>query len=339
MATTPTTSVLALGDITLQSGQMLPNAQLTYVTYGHLSPARDNAILLLTYYTGTHHSYAPLIRPGRALDPDRYFIIIINLFGNGISSSPSNTPAPQGGGYFPKITLYDNVQCQHHLITAHLGIEKLALVTGWSMGAMQAFHWGALYPTQVERLLPYCGAARIAPHNWVFLEGVKAALTADPVWNGGHYTQPPKAGLKAFGRVYAGWAYSQAFFREGLYRQLGFDSIEDLLTFWETDHLMWDANDLLAMLWAWQHGDISANDLYRGNFAQALGAIQAQTIVMPAATDLYFTPADSAIEVSHMPNAELRVIPTDWGHCAGGPGRNPTDTAFIEAALRELLAR
>jgi homoserine O-acetyltransferase len=333
-----------LGDVELQSGVILPEAQITYVTYGHLNSARDNAILLLTYYTGTHHSYAPIIGPGRALDPEKYFIVIPNMFGNGESSSPSNTPSPFGGGYFPGITgpgitIYDNVHCQHRLLTEGLGIERLALVTGWSMGGIQAFHWAALYPAMVERLLPYCGSARISPHNWVFLEGVKAALMADPTWQGGHYTLPPSAGLKAFGRVYAGWAYSQTFFRDGLYRQLGYATPAELLAGWEADHLAWDANDLLAMLWTWQQADVSQHPAFQGNFSRAMEAITARAVVMPCVTDLYFPVADSSEEVRLMPNAQLRVIYSEWGHCAGGPGRNPEDTTFLENAMKTLLAQ
>ncbi|MGB3492737.1 MAG: alpha/beta fold hydrolase [Elainellaceae cyanobacterium] len=330
-------SLYCLGDIILQSGKTLSNAQLAYATFGTLNSRKDNAILLLTYYTGTHNSYLPMIGPGRALDPDLYFIIIINMFGNGVSSSPSNALPPHNGGHFPHITLYDNVKCQHRLITEQFGIDTLALVAGWSMGAQQTFHWAALYPDQVKNIVPWCGSAKTSIHNGVFLEGVNAALTADATWQNGFYTHPPKRGLKAFGRVYAGWAYSQTFFRERLYTRLGFDSAEALLLDWERDHLTWDANDLLAMLWSWQQADISANEQYQGDFRAALGRIKARAIVMPAATDLYFTPEDSAFEVEHMPNAELRVIPTVWGHCAGGPGRNPEDIARIEGAIAELL--
>ncbi|MGJ3251562.1 MAG: alpha/beta fold hydrolase [Elainellaceae cyanobacterium] len=327
-----------LGDIQLQSGDRLPNAQLSYVTFGTLNADRSNIILIPTYYTGTHRSYHSLIQPGRAFDPDKYFIIVVNMFGNGISSSPSNTPAPHGGGNFPTITLYDNVIYQHQLLSDVFGIDHIALVAGWSMGAQQTFHWAAIYPDQVKRIVPWCGSAKTSVHNWVFLEGVKAALTTDAQYQDGHYQIPPTQGLKAFGRVYAGWAYSQAFFRDGLYQQLGFDSAEALLRFWEEDHLTWDANDLLAMLWSWQHADISDNPLYKGDFQAALQSIRARAIVMPAETDLYFPPEDSEIEVMHMPNAELRVIPSKWGHCAGGPDRNPVDTAFVEAAIKNVLS-
>ncbi|MGJ3249165.1 MAG: alpha/beta fold hydrolase [Elainellaceae cyanobacterium] len=327
-----------LGDIQLQSGDRLPNAQLSYITFGTLNADRSNVVLIPTYYTGTHRSYIPLIQPGRALDPDKYFIIVVNMFGNGVSSSPSNTPAPHGGGNFPTITLYDNVIYQHQLLSDVFGIHHISLVAGWSMGAQQTFHWAAIYPDQVERIVPWCGSAKTSVHNWVFLEGVKAALTTDAQYQDGHYQTAPTQGLKAFGRVYAGWAYSQAFFRDGLYQQLGFDSAEALLRFWEDDHLTWDANDLLAMLWSWQHADISDNPLYKGDFQAALQSIRARAIVMPAATDLYFPPEDSEIEVTHMPNAELRVIPSNWGHCAGGPDRNPVDTAFVEAAIKDVLS-
>jgi homoserine O-acetyltransferase len=120
---------------------------------------------------------------------------------------------------------------------------------------------------------------------------------------------------------------------------MGYASLEDFLVgFWEGIFLPRDANNLLAMLWTWQNGDISNNELFKGDFPKALGAIKARAIVMPASTDLYFPPEDNAIEVSHMPNAELRIVETVWGHFAGGPGTSPADIKVLDAALRELLA-
>jgi homoserine O-acetyltransferase len=209
---------------------------------------------------------------------------------------------------------------------------------GWSMGAQQTNQWGCLYPEMVERIAPFCGSARTAPHNIVFLEGVKAALTSDAAWNGGWYTTPPTRGLRAVGRVYAGWGLSQPFYRQELWRELGFSSLEDFLVgYWEGFFLKKDANNLLAMLWSWQHGDISANPVFGGDFKKALGAIRARAIVMPAERDLYFPAADNEWEVAQMPNAEYRPIPGVWGHFAGG-GSSPVDTRFIDDALRELLA-
>lgn len=325
-----------LGDLTLQSGQVLRDARLAYVTYGTLNTAGDNAVLLPTFYTGTHLRNEPLFGPGRAIDPARHFVVSINLFGNGYSSSPSNAHLSQGGPRFPCVTLYDNVASQHRLLTS-LGVRRIALILGWSMAAMQAYQWAAQYPDMVEAILPYCGAARCSPINYAFLDGPKSALQADAAWNDGNYTEPPEKGLRAFGRVYVGWAYSHAFFRDGLYRQLGFPTMEDFVLDWEEDHLKWDANDLLAKIWTWQHGDISDNPIYRGDFKRALQSILATAIVLPCRTDRYFVPDDNVDEVATMQRAELRVFESPWGHCVGSPGRVPEFQRALDEAAAELL--
>ena len=329
-----------LGDVNLQSGETLIDARLVYRTLGTLNAARDNVIVMPSYYTGSDTDNAKMIAPGRALDPDRYFIVLPNMFGNGVSSSPSNAAAACRGADFPAVSVYDNISCQHRLLTELWDIQQVRLVCGWSMGAQQTFEWGAHYPEMVKAILPWCGSAKTSAHNYVFLDGVKAALKADSVFADGRYTEQPVDGLKAFGRVYAGWAYSQTFYREATYRHLGFDTVEALLVDWENDHLTWDANDLLAMLRTWQHADISANETYNGNFREALGAISARAIVMPGKTDLYFPPQDSYFEVEHMPDAECRVIPSDWGHLAGSTvkERDPPSTKMIETAICELLS-
>jgi len=331
--------ILYLGDVPLQSGKTLYDTRLAFKTYGELNAASDNCIVFPTHYTGTHWSNEGLIGPGRALDPGKYFIVVPNLFGNGLSSSPSNTPSPHGGSRFPRVTIYDNVLCQHRLVMEYLAVRRVALVTGWSVGALQAYQWATLFPDQVERLLPFCGSARCWPMNYVFLEGVKAALLADASYCKGCYQRPPEAGLRAFGHAYAGWAYSPAFFRDALYTKLGFASLEDFLLFWEQDHLEWDANDLLAKLWTWQHADPSANPVYSGDFRRALASIKARTIVMPCDTDRYFTLEENEIEARLIPAAELHPLRSPFGHCAGAPGRFRDETAFLERALRDLLAR
>ncbi len=332
--------IFELGDVVLQSGQTIRGAKLAYKTYGKLNDAKDNVIVYPCWYSGTHLDNEWLIGPGKALDPETYFIVVPNMFGNGLSSSPSNTPTPYNGPRFPKVTAYDNVVQQHRLVTEVFGIERIKLVTGWSMGALQTFHWGAIFPGMVERILPFQGSAKCSRHNFVFLEGVKAALQADAAFADGFYTAQPQRGLRAAARVYAGWGFSQTFYRvEADLKAMGYASLEDFLVgFWEGWLLSKDANNLLAMLWTWQNGDISNNPLYGGDFETALASIKAKAIVMPASTDLYFPPEDSAIEVAHMPNAELRTVETYWGHFAGGPGTSPDDIAILDAALKELLA-
>ncbi len=329
--------VYSLGEVELQSGQTLTEAKLAYQVYGSLNAAKDNVVVMPTFYTGTHYRNEGFFGAGRAIDPAKHFIVSINLFGNGLSSSPSNAAPAQAGADFPAITFYDNIRCQHQLLTAHLGVSRIALVTGWSMAGCQSFHWASQYPDMVEAILPFCGSARTSPHNWVFLEGVKAALTADSEFNQGRYSHPPVKGLKAFGRVYAGWAYSQTFYRDGLYKQLGFDSPEALLMDWENDHLNWDANDLLAKLSTWQSGDISANDRYQGDFIAALQGIKAKTIIITGSDDLYFPPEDNAIEADHIQNGEHRVYQSPWGHCVASPGNDPGFAQYLDLAINQLL--
>ena len=144
-------------------------------------------------------------------------------------------------------------------------------------------------------------------------------------------------GLGAFGRVYAGWAYSQAFFRDQEYRALGYTSPAALLDAWARDHEACDANDLLCMLDSWQRADISDNPQYGRELARALRAISARSILMPVDTDLYFHPDDNRVELPHLTHGELRVLESSWGHIAGGPGRNPRVSDQIDQAIRELL--
>ena len=218
--------VFELGEVTLQSGVTLPDARLAYKTHGSLDAGGDNAIVMPTFYTGTHARNEGYLRAVPALDPSRWFIVSVNMFGNGLSSSPSNTAPPFDGPRFPAVTLHDNVACQHRLLTEALGVKRIALVVGWSMAGCQSYQWGAQFPEMVDAILPFCASARTSPHNKVFLEGVKAALMADAAFAGGDYASPPEAGLKAFGRVYAGWAYSQTFYRERLHREIGFETWE-----------------------------------------------------------------------------------------------------------------
>jgi len=320
---------------TCQQGVTL-DLRIDYRTYGKLSAAGDNAVLVPTFYGGRHAETEYLFGPGRAIDTNRYFVIVPNMFGNGLSSSPSNTAAPWGRGAFPLLTLYDNVVCQHRLVTEHLGLRRLRLVAGFSMGAQQTFQWGALHADMVDAIVPICGSARTSDHNQVFVASAVGALTLDPAFHDGWYEAPPLRGLLAFGHVYSAWLFSQDFFRERLYTRLGLASREDVVRFTQNYFLANDANDLIAMARTWMAGDISANPRFGGDFAAALAAIRCRAIVMPGDTDLYFRVADNAAEVAGMPRAELRPIASGWGHGAGF-GIDPDDTAFIDRALAEAL--
>src|SRR5579872_4912528 len=186
-----------VSDFVPQKGGVLLKAQLAYRTLGALNARKDNAVLVPSWYTGTDtDTELFMVGRDRALNPEKYFIILTNLLGNGRSSSPSNTPAPFDGGRFPNITVHDNVRLQQMLITQRLGIERLRLVTGWSMGAGQTFQWAAQYPDMVEAAAPIAGSARTASFNKVFLLSLRRALELDPAFDDGFYDRPPIRGLQ-----------------------------------------------------------------------------------------------------------------------------------------------
>ncbi len=233
-----------LGDFQLQCGDTLPGAWIAYKTFGD---PKSPAVLYPTWYSGSISDNEWLIGEDKTLNPAKYFIIITALFGNGQSISPSNSKiAP-----FPKIAFYDNVRAQHELLTKKLGITHLRAVTGWSMGAGQTFQWATQYPDFMDAAIPFCGSARTSLHNQVFLEGVKSALlaakresSAGPkegrVETAGKEVrswteEERKVGLKAFGRGYAGWGFSQAFYRHRLHEKFyAAKDLEDFMVkFWE----------------------------------------------------------------------------------------------------------
>lgn len=331
--------IFDLGDVTLQGGATLRDAKLAYKTFGELNADKSNAVVYPTWYSGRHWDNEWLIGDGMALDPAKYFIIVPNMLGNGLSSSPSNTPPPYDKARFPNVTFYDQVQQQHKLVTEKFGIETLALVTGWSMGAGQTYQWAVSFPDTVQRACPFCGSSKTSEHNIVFLEGVKSALTADDAFKGGWYDEKPVKGLRAAARVYAGWGFSQAFYWDQVYKEMGYSDLEDfLVAFWEGFFLdRRDPNNLLTMLWTWQKGDIGKTPGFDGDHVAALKSIKAKTVSLPAEKDLYFPPEDEEYASQHIPNGEFKVIPGVWGHFAGG-GANPVDIKFIDGVLKELLA-
>jgi homoserine O-acetyltransferase len=326
------------GNVTLQSGTVFPAMKLAYKTYGTLNSAKDNVILYPTSFSAQHFDTEWLIGPDGVLDPTRYFIIIPNLFGNGLSSSPSNS----GNGPFPQLTYHDAIAVQHRLLTERFGITKVALVYGWSMGGMQTYHWASLHPEMVERAAVVCGSARCAPYNYVFLESVKTALAGDPAFRDGRFVEKPVAGYRAMGRVYAGWAMSHGFYRDEMWREAGFTSLEDyLIRAWDAAFARRDANDLLAQVGIWQRGDISRCAAFGGDFDRGLAAIKAHMLLMPGATDRYFDVRDNEDELGKLVNAKsavLHPIPSLHGHRAGNPVNNPRDQAFLKAEIAALLS-
>lgn len=327
-----------LGDLPVQHGGVIRDARIVWRSHGTLNAARDNVILYPCSYAAQHPGMEFLIGPDGILDPTRWFIVIPNMFSNGLSSGAAETP-----DYPAVVSGWDLIQSQRRMLAELWGITRLAAVYGFSMGAQQAYHWAALCPEMVQRAFVLCGSARTAVHNRVFLSGLLRTLEAAPEHlGGGRFSAEPRASLRAFGHIYAGWALSQDFYRAGLYQSvLGAPDLETYLrTEWEAPYDGRRAANLYAQIITWLHGDISANPLYDNDLERALGAIQARMLLLPSETDLYFRVADNAAELPHLKHAELRPIPSIWGHRAGNPNPAllPAEFAFVRDAVRGWMA-
>jgi homoserine O-acetyltransferase len=327
-----------LGDFELESGITLPDAKLTYKTHGRLNHAKDNVILFPHMWSGTPKAMEIFIGDDRPLDPREYFIILPGQFANGFSSSPTNTPPPFNDGAFPNVTIGDDVRAQHRMLTERYGIDRLALVLGWSMGAQQTYEWAVRYPDMVQRALPIAGTAKTTPHDYIFVRAHEDTIKSDPAWNNGFYTEPHAVhvGLRRHAQIWSVMGLCQRFYKEEAWREVGFTSLEDFLhRFWEAYFLPMDPNNLIWMGWKWRHGDVMR---YTGSdLAAALGRITARTLVVAFSHDMFFPPEDCEAEQRLIPNSAFRVVESLWAHftmfC-----NTESDREQIDACIRDLLA-
>jgi homoserine O-acetyltransferase len=322
-----------------ESGTVLPQAHIVYGTYGQLNAAGDNAVLLPSHYMADMHGYGFVIGPGKVLDPKKLFLITSELFGNGRSSSPSNTPEPFHGPRFPVTSIRDNVDAVHRLLTEQLHVRHLRAVIGFSMGAQQAFQWAVSYPDFMDRIVATSGTAKTYGHGIVRLEGQIAALTADAAFKGGDYTDQPQKGIQAFAIVWAGWLFSQEWWRQELWRSdtsMGgsFDEVVERL---RTDFIPGaDANNLILQMRTWEKHDVGNTPPFHGDVQAALRSIKVPVLYMPSQTDLYFPVTDARYEAAFIPRCELVPIPSLWGHPAGA-GASPADGKFLNEHIARFL--
>ena len=332
--------VFVIDNFKTESGVTLPKARIVYGTYGRLNAARDNAILLPSHYMANHHGYDWLIGGDRALDPDKWFLVMTEMFGNGQTSSPSNTPEPFHGPRFPITTIRDNVEAVHRLLTEELKVTHVRAIIGFSMGAEQACQWAVSHPEVAERLVATAGTARAWPHGIVRLESQIAALTADPAFNNGDYTAEPRRGIEAFGMVWLPWLYSQEWWRQELWKTNapGRTLEQELENRRKTFFANADANDLILQVRAWQRHDVGTTPGFGGDTARALRAITVPVLYMPSETDLYFPVSDAKYEAQFISKVTLTPIPSLWGHPAGAGG-NPQDREFLNQKIAAFLGQ
>jgi homoserine O-acetyltransferase len=326
-----------LGRFVLDSGHTLPEATLAYRTFGRLNAAKDNAVLVPHMYSGTSASMQPLVGEGRPLDPGRFFIILPDQLGSGLSSSPSNTPAPYDRGNFPAVSIADDVRAQHRLVTEQFGIESLHTVLGWSMGGQQTYEWTVRHPDLVRRAAVFAATARTPAHNKVFIDLHTELLRSDPAFAGGFYADPGdvRLGLARHAKAFTLMATTPRFFREEAWRQFGFASVDDYAEGFVRGYFApMDPNNLLCQAAKWRAADVSRQT--GGDLAAALGRITARFFAFAFSGDEFFPAEDVEADVALIGGARFRVLDGPTGHFTMY-GLLPGDVAAVDDALAEVL--
>ncbi|EEU35681.1 uncharacterized protein NECHADRAFT_54365 [Fusarium vanettenii 77-13-4] len=312
-------------DFAFEDGTRLASTQLAYLD---LNPEAHKTALIITCFRGRLQS--TLNFSNGALQSHR--IIVVALFGNGESSSPSNTR-----GFPGSVDYRDCVRAQRDLLR-HLGIQFLDVVLGFSMGGQCTYYWTMMHPEFLANAIVICSSARTSRHNHQFLEGPKAALmnSCDYADKTRSPNSPPLRGLGAFGKAYSAWLTSAEWFEHEEYKSMGYETQEA----WDssmavTSYYSWGPDDLLAQLSMWQRGDITVLS-GSSSLQAALAQIKARVLLMPCHTDQYFRWEASQKESSWIQDATLNVIPSIWGHLAG-IGINPVDREWMDKAIDEFL--
>jgi homoserine O-acetyltransferase len=321
----PETRFLRLpGSFLLDSGERLRDVEIAYRTWGALAPARDNAVVVCHALTGSadvDRWWGRLLGGERALDPATDFVIAANLLGSCYGTTgPASPRAPGGppwGGDFPAITVRDQVRLQQRLLDA-LGVERVRLVVGGSLGGMVALEWALGDPGRVEALAVLSAPAGHGPWGIALSELGRRALALDPKFRGGHYPadDPPEAGL-ALARAIAMTSYRS---RPGFEQRFGRDRRDgrfEVVRYLEHQGRKlvdrFDANSYLALLGAMDSHDVARG---RGSRESVLRALDLPVLVLSSTTDVLYPPDEQLELATLLPGAEYVELASAHGHDA-----------------------
>src|SRR5438477_1264003 len=316
------------GDFKLESDEVIRDFSISYVTHGKLNEKKSNAILMVTALGGNHHRIDFMIGRGKALDPDKYFIICTDAIANDFTTSPSNSKS-QPRMQFPKFTIRDMVESQYRPMKEKLGIDHVVAVIGPSMGGMQVLQWGVSHPDYMDALVAMVPLAKTPGWTVAVLEASRKAIMNDPAWKEGNYDAPPEKGVRLWRDILNLLAartpdmYS-AQFKNGV----------DVLPWMEQQETAalkaFDANDWIYQTWAYERHDVGTTPGMGGDTVKALRAIKAKTLIITGTKDLLnpeWEPRDAARYIRDV--RAVTISPgTVTGHASAGGGI-PSDVEFL----------
>jgi homoserine O-acetyltransferase len=291
-----------LGDLPLTSGETLEDCQVEYRTLGTLNADKSNVVVWATWFSGTTKDLVELVGPGRLVDSSKYYVVLVGALGNGVSSSPSNSPR-QPRLSFPSIGIRDMVESQHRLLTRVLGLKHVRAVMGISMGGMQTFQWGASYPHFMDRLIPIVGSPQLAPYDLLLWQANLDAIERDPEYLAGNYRQQPVLPLVqqlADLNLTTADGYNEAKTRDQV----------------SLDHARlapprFDANDRVRQLQAMMAHDVGK--AAGGSLEMAAKTVEARLLVVVNARDAMVTPGP-ALRFAKLAKAQTLVLEGPCGH-------------------------
>ena len=324
-----------MGDLKLESGEAIKDFAISYVTHGTLNAKKSNAILMVTALTGNHHRLDFLIGPGKALDTTKYFVVATDAIGNGLTTSPSNSKA-QPRMQFPKFGMRDMVESQRRLLGEKLGIDHVVAVVGPSMGGMQALQWGVSHADFMDGLVALVPLARTPAWSAVIVEATRKAIMLDPAWNNGNYTSIPVTGVRIWRDIFFAVARTPEMYRDQFANPL--DVLPWLKTQEDAVLNAFDPNDYIYQSWAYESHDVGATPGMSGDYAKALRAIKAKTLIMTGVKDLLNPEWEPLEAARHIRDVRTVTISPEsvTGHFAAG-GFRPADVEQINTEVATFL--
>jgi homoserine O-acetyltransferase len=323
------------GDLKLESGEAIRDFSISYVTHGSLNADKSNAILMVTAISGNHHRIDFMIGPGKALDPDKYFIICTDAIGNGLTTSPSNSKV-QPRMQFPKFTIRDMVLSQYRLVTEKFGIKHLVAVIGPSMGGMQTLQWGVSHPDFMDFLVAMVPLAKTPAWTVAVLETSRKAIMMDPAWKGGNYDAPPEQGMRLWRDILNLAARTPDLYQDQF--KNGMDVLPWMKAQEDAAMKAFDADDWIYQTWAYERHDVGTTPGFNGDTAKALASIKAKTLILTGTKDLLNPEFEPRGMGRYIQDVRMETISpgTAAGHASAG-GFDPADVAFLNREVRKFL--
>lgn len=333
----PEHQIANLGDVRFESGEVVKDFKVSYVTHGKLNRAKDNVILVLQRFAGDHHDSDFLMGPGKALDTDKYFIVAPDFVGNSrlrqdLTTGPTNSGLKME---FPRYTIRDSVKVDHKLLKEHLGLDHITAAIGASMGAMKAYQFAVSYPNYVRGIIPMTGSPVTGAQTRALLKNWMEIIALDGGWQGGNYETNPTTGLALAFLNLGSWLYTNQWFAANL------KTVEEYRRWRKIFHgsgISQDARDIHYQLRAWAEFNVGDTPGFNGDARAALGTIKAQVLLISAKGDMLVSRDEVLFAKNVIPGAMHVEIDSPFGH-AVCCGFDPEATKVMDREIAKFLSR